>query len=80
MPELTNISIVELSVLRGVAGCLWPNAIKAGCMTIAVLPLSKVTHVSASATDDKILRIVLKFVCIGPLLSGLGFIGLGEGQ
>ena len=80
IPEFTKPSVVELSVLRGVAGCLWSNAIKAGRMPIYVLPLLKVTHDSASVSEGTTLRIVLRSVCIGPFLSGLGFIGLGEGQ
>ena len=80
MPEFTNPSVVKLSILRDVTGCLWSNTVEAGRMLIAVLPLLKVPHVSASAAEDKTLRIVLHSVCIGPFLSGLGFIGLGQGQ
>ena len=80
IPEFTIPSVVELSVLMGVTSCLWSNAIKAGRMPIAVFPLLKVPHVSASAAEDTTLRIVLHYMCIGPFLSGLCFIGLGEGQ
>ena len=53
---------------------------KYGCILIAVFPLLKVTHVSASAAEDTTFRIVLHSVCMGPFLSGLGFIRMGEGQ
>ena len=80
IPNFTKLSVVELSVLRGVAGCLLSNVIKSGCMLIDVYPLLKVPHVSASAAEDTTFRIVLHSVFMGPFLSGLGFIGLGEGQ
>ena len=80
MPEFTNPSVVELSILRGVAGCLWSNAIKAGRITIDVFLLLKVPHISASSAEDTTLRIVLHSVCICPFLLGLDFIGLSEGQ
>ena len=62
IPEFTNTSVIEFSVLRGVAGCLWSNAIKAGHMPIAVFLLLKVPHVSASAVWDTNFRIVLHYV------------------
>ena len=80
MPEFTNPYIVELSVLRGSAGCLWFNVIKSGCMPIDVFPLLNVPHASASSAEDTEFRIFLHSVCMGPFLSGLGFIGLGEGH
>ena len=80
MPNFTNPSVVELSVLRGVAGCLWTKTIKAGRMPITVSLLLKVPHVSASADEDTTLRIFYDSVCIGPFLLGLGFIRLGQGQ
>ena len=80
IPNFTKLSVVELSVLRGVAGFLWYNAIKSGCMPIDVFLSLHVPHVPASSHEDTILRIVLHLVCIGPFLLGLGFIGLGEGQ
>ena len=49
-------------------------------MTIAILPLFKVPQVSASAAKETTLQVILHYVCIGLFLSGLGFIGLGEGQ
>ena len=49
-PKFTNPSIVEFSVLRGVAGCLWSNAIKYGRMLIAVFLLLNIPHASASYT------------------------------
>ena len=52
MPDFTNPSVVELSVLRSVAGCLWSNLIKSGCMTIDVFPLLKFPRVSALAAED----------------------------
>ena len=57
IPEFTNPSVVELSVLRSVAGCLWSNAIKAGRMTIAVFLLLKVPHISDSAAEGTTFRI-----------------------
>ena len=80
IPEFKKPSVVELYVLRGVDGFLWYNEIKSGCMPISVSPLFKVPHVSASAAEDIIFRIVLHSVCMGPFLSGLSFIGLGESQ
>ena len=52
MPKLTNPSAVEFSVLRGVTGCLWYNAIEVGCMLISVFLLLNVPHILASATED----------------------------
>ena len=78
IPEFTNPSVVELSVLRGVAGYFWSDVIKYGRIPISVLLLLKVSHVSDSATEDTTFRIVLHSMCMGPFLSGLGFIGLGE--
>ena len=80
MPEFTKPSVVELYILRGVSGCLWSNAIKAGCMPISVFPLLKVSHVSAYDTEYTTLRIVLHYVWIGPFLVRVGFTGHGEGQ
>ena len=57
MPEFTRPSIAEFSVLRGVTSCLWSNTIKYGRTSIAVFPLLKVPHVSASAAEDTKLRI-----------------------
>ena len=57
MTEFTNPSVIELSVLRGVDGCLWSNAINDSRMSIDVSPLLKVLHVSDSATKDNKLRI-----------------------
>ena len=68
-----------MSVFRVVDGCLWSNVINDGCISIAVSPLFKVPHVSDSAVKDTTLKIVLHSVCMSPFLSGLGFIGLGEG-
>ena len=79
IPKFTKPSVVELSVLRGVAICLWSNAIKDVCMLISVLQFLKVLNVSASAAEDTPLRIVLHSVCMGEFLSGLVFIGLGKG-
>ena len=76
MPEFTKPSVVELSVLRGVAGCLFPNAIKAGCMLISVFLLLKVSHVSASSDVGTALRIVLNSVWIGPFHLGVGLLAL----
>ena len=80
MPEFVNPYVLELSVLRGVADCLWSNAIKYGRIPIAVLPLLKVPYVSVSSAEDMTLQIVLYSVCIGPFLLGLGFIRLDEVQ
>ena len=66
--------------LRGVSSFLWSNVINYGHMMIAVFLLFKVPDVSALAAEDTTLRIFLHSVCMGPFLSGLGFIGLGEGQ
>ena len=79
IPQITNPSVVELSVFRVVAGCLCSNAIKSGCMPISGFPLLNVPHVSASAAEDTTFQIVLHPVCMGPFLSVFGFIGLGEG-
>ena len=49
-------------------------------MPIDVFRLLKVPHVSDSAAEDTTLRIVLDSVCMGTFQSGLGFVGLGEGQ
>ena len=49
-------------------------------MPISVLPFLKLPHVSSSAAEDTTFRIVLHSVCMELFLSGLGFIGLGEGQ
>ena len=80
IPEFTNPYVVEFSVLRIVAGFFGYNAIKAGRMPISVYPLLKVPHVLDYSAEDTIFRIVLHSVCMGQFLSGLGFIGLGEGQ
>ena len=64
MPELENPSEVD------VAGCLCSNAIRAGQTIIYVFILLKVPHVSASAAEDKTLRIALHSVWIGLFLSG----------
>ena len=80
IPEFTKPSVVEFSVLRGVAGCLWSNVIKAGRIPVAFFPLLKVPHVSYYAAEDTKFRIVLHSVCMGPFLSVLGFIGIGEVQ
>ena len=80
IPKFTNPSVIELSVSRGVAGCLWSNVIKAGNMVINVFLLFKVTYFSASPPEDTKLRIFLYLLCIGIFLLGLGFIGIGEGQ
>ena len=74
MPEFTN----QLSVLRGVADCLWSDVIKAGLMPIAVFIFLKVPHVSVSATEDTTLRTVLHSMWIGLFLLGLGFIDFGD--
>ena len=74
IPKFTNTSVVELSVLRGVAVFFF-NARKSVHLPIAVLPLLKVPHVSASASEDMTLLIVLHYVWIGPFILGLGFIG-----
>ena len=60
--SLQKTSVVELSIFRSVAGCLWYNDIKAGCMLIYVFTLLKVTHVSAYDDEDKTLQIVLLYV------------------
>ena len=73
MPKLTNPSVVEWSILRGVSGFLWSNAIKDGCMTVAVFPLINILHVSSS--DDKyatlkIVGSVEVFVCFHKMIFG----------
>ena len=80
MPDFTNTSVAELSVLRGVAVFLWSNAIKDGHLKIAVFPLFKVPHVSSSVAEDTTLRIFFHSMWIGPFLLRLGFIGFGDGQ
>ena len=80
IPKFKKPYVVEFSGLRGVAGCLWSNVIKYYYMLIDFLPLLKVPRVSDSAAEYITLRIVLHSVCMGPFLSGLGSIGLGEGQ
>ena len=80
MPEFTNPYIVELSVLRGSAGCLWFNVIKAGHKPIDFFTFLKVTYISASADKDTTLGIVFHSVWIGQFLLGLCFIGFGDGQ
>ena len=77
MPEFTNPSAVELSVLRGLYGCLWSNMIKSDRIPIAVLPLFKVPHVLASGAEDTILQILLHSVWIGQFILGVGFTGRG---
>ena len=57
MPKFTNISVLELSVFRGVSGCLWYNVIKVGHMQIAFFSLLKIPHVSAYAAEDATLRV-----------------------
>ena len=47
IPNFTNSSVVEFSSLRGVAGCLWSNANKDGCILVDFLLLLEVPHVSA---------------------------------
>ena len=80
IPEFTNPSVVELSVLRGVTGCSRSNAITAGCMSISVFLLFRVPQISDLSAEDTALHTVLHYVCMGPFLSELGFIGLVEGQ
>ena len=70
MTEFTNPFVVELSFLKGVAGCLWSNAIKSGRMPIALFPLLKLPRVSASAAEDNKLWIVLHSVWIGLFILG----------
>ena len=79
MTKFTKPSVVELSVLRGVTGCLWFNTIQSGCILIEVFLLLKLPHVSVYATKDITLRIFLHSVWIRQFLLGLGFIGLGDG-
>ena len=69
--------MVELSVLRGVVGCLWTNSIKAGLILIDVLIFVKVPHISSSADEDTTFRIASHYVCMGPFLLGIGFIVCG---
>ena len=57
IPKFKNPSVVELYVLRGVAGFSWSNTIKAGRMPIYVYLLLKVPYVSASAAEDTKLRV-----------------------
>ena len=80
MPEFTNTSMVEFSILGDVAGCLWSNAIKAGRMPIDVFPLFRSPHVSDSSAGYTTLRIVFHFVWIGQFLFGVSFTGRCEGQ
>ena len=78
IPKFKNPSVLELSVLRGIAVCLWSDVIKAGRMSISVLPFLKVPHVPASSAEETTFWIVLHSVCMGTFISGLGFIELGE--
>ena len=80
IPKFTNPSVIELSILRGVAGFLCSNMIKSGFMPISVFLLLKIPHVSTSAAETTTLRIVLHSLCMGSFLLGLCFIGIGEGQ
>ena len=73
MPEFTNPSVVDLSVLRGVLGCFCFNLIKYDCMPIAVLTLLNVPHLLASVYEDTTLRIFLHYVWIGLFLLGVVF-------
>ena len=66
IPEMKNPSIVELSVLSAVAGCLRSNAIIYGRTKIAVFLLLNVPHVLDYAAADTTLEIVLHYVWIGP--------------
>ena len=52
IPDLPNPYVVELFVFSGVAGCLCYNAIRSGCMLIAIFPLLEASHVSSSDVDD----------------------------
>ena len=80
MPEFTKPSVVELSVLRDVTGCLWSNEIKGVRIMIAIFLMLKVPHVSSYSTEDMILRMVLHYAWIGPFPLVVGFIGLGDFQ
>ena len=71
--------MIELSILRGVAGCFWSSTINSGCMAVAVIPLLKVPHVSAFASEDTRLWAVLHYVWTGLFLLGVGFNGCGKG-
>ena len=46
--------MVEFFVFRGVSGCLWSNAIRSGCMPVAIFSLLNVPCVSASDDEDTI--------------------------
>ena len=59
---------------------MWSNAIKAGCMPLAVFTLVKGPLVSTSAVEDTKLLIVFHPVRIGMFLLGLGLTGFGDGQ
>ena len=80
MIQFIKPSVLELSILRRVDGCLWANAIKAGRMPIYTFILLKVPHLSDSAAKDTTIWIVLHSMWIGPFLLGVGFIGLDDGQ
>ena len=80
IPDFKKPSVFQSSVLRGFAGCLWLNAIKADHMTIAIFPLLKFPQFASSVDEDATLRIFLHSLWIGPFLSGVRFTGRGEGQ
>ena len=80
IPDFTNPSIVEFSVLRGVSNCRWSNVITVICIRISVFPCLKVPHISDSAAEDTTMRIVLHSVSMGTFILGVLFIGLGEVQ
>ena len=73
MLKFTNPSVVEFSVLRGVAGFLCSNVIKVGRIPINVFPLLKVPYISALGAEDTTLCIVLHSVCIGTFILAVRF-------
>ena len=64
MHELKNPSVVEFSLLRGVASCLWSTP-------ISVFPLLKVPQGSDSAAEDTKFLIVFQSVWIEPFSFGV---------
>ena len=59
MLEFTKPSVVELSVLRGVGGCLRPRPMGEGIIETPFLEFQNVPVVSPSAAEETTLRIVL---------------------
>ena len=80
MLEFTKPSVVELSILRGVGGCLLPRPMREGIIATPSLAFQNVPVVSASASEETTLQIVLHVVRIGTFRLVDGRLGLSRGQ